>query len=117
VIVEATGEGVHSKHLFDYLKDLDYLIVLRYKNQAIDERVFYNLLAGVIGKPYDYTFNKGIDRFYCSELIDYLLNSLNIGYNAIKSKYLYREVVTPQSFLLHPQFAIVYKSENNKHEN
>lgn len=115
-IVEATGEGVHSKHLFDYLKDLDYLIVLRYKNLSIDQTVFYNLLAKTLGKKYDYTFEQSAERFYCSELIDYLFKNLDIGYNSIREKYLWKSVVTPQSFLKHPQFQIVYKSEANKHE-
>jgi uncharacterized protein YycO len=83
-IIEAIGLGVRKIGLFDFMKDKDYICILRAVYHADESYIsryiqdinddFIKIANKCIGKNYDYYFNPSEKEFYCSELIAYCYN-------------------------------------------
>jgi uncharacterized protein YycO len=71
MVIDATGVGVNKRHLPLFLSDKDKICIVRPLEGTITEdqiKISLKWLENQIGKPYDYTFNLGEEKFYCSEL-------------------------------------------------
>lgn len=71
-IIEATREGVHFTDLEDFLMSKDKFAVVRPKFPLDTSEVFRSCLA-YLNRPYDYSFEPGIEAFACAELVGQLL--------------------------------------------
>lgn len=101
-IVESTAKGTYKKSLAKFLFEKDYVCLLRpkfiRKDSSESERIIDQALR-YIGRPYDYLFEKGVEAFYCSELIWNIFNKCCINFRGFKvKKTLGVETVTPQDF-------------------
>lgn len=71
-IVEATGKGVHSTCLLEFVLRKDWIAVLRPTFANDEERYKAALFVrGLCGKPYDFFFEPGDIAFYCAEAIQF----------------------------------------------
>lgn len=114
VIEAIIPNGVREGSLNDFIKANSNpnqpckMSVKRLKDQTnID--LFITTLKSFLGKPYNYTFDKGLDSFYCSSLV---LESLKISYPKIVWSYF------PMTFknkkgLFYPLFINLYKGAEN----
>lgn len=98
-VMEATGQGVHPKHIAKFLFDKDHVAILRPKfansAQASDACVEVMKLDG---EPYDYDFTGNNSAWYCSEIIWYGYDQVVKPSPFTKRKTWGVETVTPQDF-------------------
>ena len=100
-VLEATGAGVHTSDLVDFVMRKDFIAILNpaFASPAIEKKAA-QIAVGAEGRPYDYGFTSSEDAFYCAELIAW---SYSEAMKPGESPFEYRltlgvPTVTPQDF-------------------
>ena len=79
MIIEAIGQGVVRRNLYECLANKNYIAICRLKENITKKQVQngVNFATAQIGKTYDYNFDMETSRkfqsFYCSELAYYTI--------------------------------------------
>lgn len=73
--VEAIGDGVTYNSLHHFFTEYDTLVILRLPRFVNNRRKKIKLAVEhaekQVGKPYDFGFSRGADKFFCTELVNY----------------------------------------------
>ncbi len=128
--IHAIGDGVEYVSLHHLFTEYDTLVILRLPKQTKwRKRIIKKAISYAhkqLGKPYDFDFKKGIDKIFCTELINE--SYLHAGHNtklrtfskvkSFEEKIL--KYITNATFALRPEqfmesnFDIVFLSHNLK---
>lgn len=105
-VIEAKFIGVVSTKLIDFCMKKDSLILLRPKKifginilNQVSEKAFQAL-----GAPYDFSFVRGGDSYYCSELIEHCWE----GFVEVPKRKAYgKNVLNPNDLINHKDWTVV----------
>jgi hypothetical protein len=72
--IHAIGDGVEYVSLHHLFTEYDTLVILRLPNHVQRRRKTINQAISYaqeqLGKPYDFDFTKGVDKIFCTELVN-----------------------------------------------
>ncbi|MBI2634474.1 hypothetical protein HYW82_02260 [Candidatus Peregrinibacteria bacterium] len=106
--IHSIADGVEEVSLHGIFTEYDTMIILRPKTcsrkkteKAVSEA------KNLLGKPYDFEFTSGNEKFYCCELVDYCLKKSGICDGICKKA----GPIRPQEFISEV-FNIIFLSHN-----
>ncbi len=105
--IHAIGDGVEYVSLHDFFCEYDTMVILRSKKANREEisRII-ECAKKQVGKPYDYEFTRDAEKFYCTELIEYVYEKAGCSCGVKKEK-----ICTPVDFI-NDTFKIKFLSHN-----
>ena len=118
-VIEATGEGVHTTDLIDFILSRDYAVLLKpiWLNEAELDQAS-KIALQFEGFKYDYYFSASTEQFYCSELAYMAFKEVNPESPIELRNRLGQDTFIPQDFWeAKGKFEVVWMSESLKEKN
>lgn len=114
-VIESIGEGVVETDLIDYMMTKDFIVAVKPKMATVPQMSkAVDFARSQLGKPYDYSFQKDVKAFYCSELVQWSYNQANEYIPFDMKEVLGVITITPDDIAEGKEFVKVWESESCK---